>query len=54
VNALAHHGLQVDPHAAANRVRLALQTSDPNCAGQAWLQGLIDQINAVLDRLEDR
>lgn len=49
VNALAHHGLEVDPQEAAMHVQ-NLVSNMPVDRGesQRWLQGQIDRINAEL------
>ncbi len=49
VNALAHHGLAVDPEVAIEHVQNLVGDSPVNRSeSRRWLQGLIDQITAEL------
>jgi hypothetical protein len=50
VNALAHHGLAIDPDIAAERMQAAQSDSE----SRVWLRKQIDRINAELGDLPDR
>lgn len=47
INALAHHGVGIDPDEATDQVLAALN-GDPKSDGKAWVQQRIDEITARL------
>jgi hypothetical protein len=48
VNALAHHGSEVDPNVAATHVKKIVNDRDPDDESRRWLLGQIDRMTAEL------